>query len=412
MRAAETGVDQETESKETNGASFAFGSPDFTKLVNDNGGGSMQRIRETEDGAELICGMQDITAEVSAAALRIVSTSDSADNDAFELRLLGYGRSEELIPTGIGGVAVQSEKNTAFVNRATVSESISVSIDGVRQDFIVRQKPAGAGDLRLAIRVIGATAYAADTGAMLCLPGGRQLTYNRLKATDATGSVLPARMDVSPEEIVIVVEDENAEYPLYIDPTITDSNWEAVGDITPRINGAVYSIVEYNGDIIIGGAFSTISGMSVNYIARWNGTSWSSLGIGMNNTVYALAVSGTDLYAGGIFTIAGGVSVNRIAKWNGESWSALGIGVSGTVYSIQISGTDLYAGGEFTTAGAVTVNRIAKWDGTSWSALGIGVDSTVRAISLSSTALYIGGYFTNAGGMPANRVAKWDGASW
>ena len=43
----------------------------------------------------------------------------------------------------------------------------------------------------------------------------------------------------------------------------------------------------------------------------------------------ALAVSGSDLYAGGRFTTAGGIAANRIAKWNGSSWSALGSGMNG-----------------------------------------------------------------------------------
>jgi len=52
----------------------------------------------------------------------------------------------------------------------------------------------------------------------------------------------------------------------------------------------------------------------------------------MNNWVGALTVfddgSGPALYAGGNFTIAGGVAANRVAKWNGSSWSSLGSGVT------------------------------------------------------------------------------------
>ena len=51
--------------------------------------------------------------------------------------------------------------------------------------------------------------------------------------------------------------------------------------------------------------------------------------------VYALAVdaSGT-LYAGGYFTTAGGVSVKYIAKWDGSSWSALGSGMNNHVFAL------------------------------------------------------------------------------
>ena len=58
----------------------------------------------------------------------------------------------------------------------------------------------------------------------------------------------------------------------------------------------------------------------------------------MNNTVRALTVfddgSGPALYAGGAFTTAGGVAANHIAKWNGSSWSALGSGMNGAHVSM------------------------------------------------------------------------------
>ena len=73
----------------------------------------------------------------------------------------------------------------------------------------------------------------------------------------------------------------------------------------------------------------------------------------MNNNVSALVVSGTNLYAGGYFTTAGGVTANFIAKWDGSSWSALGSGMNYWVSALAVSGTNLYAGGLFTTAGGV-----------------------------------------------------------
>jgi hypothetical protein len=56
-----------------------------------------------------------------------------------------------------------------------------------------------------------------------------------------------------------------------------------------------------SGDLIAGGYFTTAGGVSANRIARWNGTSWSALGTGMNSwRSYALAVlPNGDLIAGG-----------------------------------------------------------------------------------------------------------------
>jgi len=51
--------------------------------------------------------------------------------------------------------------------------------------------------------------------------------------------------------------------------------------------------------------------------------------------VYALAVSGTTLYAGGYFSTAGGVTANYIAKWNESTWSALGAGMNNQVNALR-----------------------------------------------------------------------------
>jgi hypothetical protein len=70
-----------------------------------------------------------------------------------------------------------------------------------------------------------------------------------------------------------------------------------------------------------------ISHFLAKYIAKWNGSSWSALGTGLNASVTTLAVIANDLYVSGGFATAGGISVNRIAKWDGSSWSELGRGL-------------------------------------------------------------------------------------
>jgi trimeric autotransporter adhesin len=221
------------------------------------------------------------------------------------------------------------------------------------------------------------------------------------------------------------------------------------GNAAPSVS-ALMVFDDGSGDgaaLYAGGGFGTAGGVPANRIAKWNGTSWSSLFTGspngVNNWVSALAVfddgsgSGPALYAGGQFTTAGGVTANRIAKWNGTAWSSLGTGtangVSGGSSAITIStltvfddgsggGPALYAGGDFAFAGGIPANRIAKWDGTSWSSLGTGsangVNSSVRALMVfddgsgGGPALYVGGGFWTAGGIPANRIAKWNGTAW
>ena len=184
------------------------------------------------------------------------------------------------------------------------------------------------------------------------------------------------------------------------------------------MNNSVLALAVSGSNLYAGGEFTTAGGVSAKYIAKWNGSSWSALGSGMNDRVHALAVSGSSLYAAGYFTTAGGVSANYIAKWNGSSWSALSSGMDAWPLALAVSGSDLYAGGAFTTAGGVSAKYIAKWNGTSWSALGFGTGTSdgappyVYALAVSGSDLYAGGLFTTAGGVSANYVAKWNGSSW
>ena len=63
---------------------------------------------------------------------------------------------------------------------------------------------------------------------------------------------------------------------------------------------------------------------------------------------------------GGGFTTAGGISATNIARWNGTSWSALGSGMDGVVSALTVSGSNLYAGGNFLTAGGKVSPYIAR----------------------------------------------------
>lgn len=231
--------------------------------------------------------------------------------------------------------------------------------------------------------------------------------------------------------------------PVFAPNAPTADGWSAFG------NGSqccIYALAVNGTDVYIGGTFTQICGnalcnsgnISVNHIAKWNGTSWSALGNGVNSDVYTIAVSGSDVYVGGSFTYvcgnltcdSGNATVNRIAKWNGSTWSALGHGVAGggpSVDAIVVNGSDVYVGGSFTqTCGNddcssyIAANRITKWNGSAWSTLGNGLDYPIHALAMNGGDLYAGGEFThlcgneacNTGNVSANRLAKWNGASW
>ena len=150
-------------------------------------------------------------------------------------------------------------------------------------------------------------------------------------------------------------------------------------------------------------------------------------GTGVNGAVVALEIfddgSGPGALRRRLLHHGRGVTVNGIARWDGSAWSALdgpaGTGADGVVHALEMfddgSGPALYAGGAFTTAGGVTVNRVARWDGSAWSPVGEPPDTGTNGLVLdlasfddgSGPALFAGGWFTTAGGFGSRYLAAW-----
>src|SRR2546425_2651451 len=195
------------------------------------------------------------------------------------------------------------------------------------------------------------------------------------------------------------------------------STWSAVG---AALSTTVNALAVYKGQLYVGGNFTNSGGIGANYIAKWDGTSWSLVGPAstLTGSVFALAAYKGELYVGGFFFNAGfdGIT-DKIAKWDGTSWSAVGnTSLNGDVDGFAVYCGELYVGGAFNTAASITgADRIAKWDGTNWSIVGgaSALTQTVWALAPYKGSLYVGGAFTDAGGARnpnADGIAKWAGS--
>ena len=208
----------------------------------------------------------------------------------------------------------------------------------------------------------------------------------------------------------------------------------------------VFSLAVSGADLYVGGSFvvlgpdgyagpgTAIPGAA--YLARWNGSAWSSVGTystpvgAIGAVVHALAVAGDDLYVGGGFYDAAGIAIaDRLAKWDGTTWSAVGSDGAGNaafdenndvIDALAVDGTNLYVSGIFTdAAGIAAADNVARWDGSDWSALGSNgagngaMNGAVLAVAVSGADLYAGGVFTDAAGIvAADYVARWNGSAW
>jgi hypothetical protein len=261
---------------------------------------------------------------------------------------------------------------------------------------------------------------------------------------------------------------------------VTSGGWNNLGhgttSTTPPLNGKVETFYDTGTVLYVGGDFTNAGGLAAgDHIAKWNGTSWSALGVGLGDAasaVYAITSDPTTglIFAAGSFQNAGGdVDADLVAMYNGSTWAHLpNVALNGTVFALTVIGRYLYIAGGFSkqpsgtladgivrwnidthVEEAVSVNTsaiggtpaaivpdgsggfylggnfanvdniaaadyVARWSGGSWSALGsIALNARVRALSMDGGNLFVGGEFTGAGGASgADKVAEWNGTSW
>lgn len=178
-------------------------------------------------------------------------------------------------------------------------------------------------------------------------------------------------------------------------------------------DGGVNALAIQNDKLYAGGTFTTAgSDSTVQYLAVWDGTSWTRVGGGINGAVNAIVAADSSIYVGGTFTLAGGVTVRNLARWDGTQWSDVGGGVDGPVSRLLATDDGIYVAGNFQQAGAQTVGDIALWNGTQWSDLSGGMNGAVGALALYANQIAAGGDFTMAGGTAVGHLAGWDGNQW
>src|SRR5438094_3875670 len=143
----------------------------------------------TAEGARLRCAFQKLEGEATREGLWLTSTvipPSGTVNDRFrvvaadvrrptstrKLKAETVNEFQSLLTSAAtrhGGLprtgAVSLDGQTARFTRPGLVEEYSVSMDGVRQDFVVLKRPSGAGELALWLAVSGARVEPATGGA-------------------------------------------------------------------------------------------------------------------------------------------------------------------------------------------------------------------------------------------------------
>ncbi len=137
------------------------------------------------------------------------------------------------------------------------------------------------------------------------------------------------------------------------------ASWSAMGGT--NLNNYVYQIAfSPSGVLHICGAFTLSGGR--NRMARWVSGDWASLGTGLNDTALCMGFDPSgNLYVGGIFTSAGGVTVDGLAKWNGTAWSNMPGGGYSIYYRPKAFSADPVTGALYIGASNTSLVKAFAW---------------------------------------------------
>ena len=180
-------------------------------------------------------------------------------NESFGMTLAGLGRGGTLQLAGDGEV-VPSGRKVEIARPGSVEWYINRD-EGIEQGMTIATPPEGIGPLRVTFDSSGDLVPVLE-GQNLVFSGqeGPVISYGGLKAYDAAGNSLPARMLLSGTRISWDVDDRDAVYPVTIDPIVSQVKILAASD---QADGDYFgNSVAVSGDTAVVGAYSAASGGS------------------------------------------------------------------------------------------------------------------------------------------------------
>jgi uncharacterized delta-60 repeat protein len=185
--------------------------------------------------------------------------------------------------------------------------------------------------------------------------------------------------------------------------------------------------VQSDGKILVGGLFTSLNGATRNRLVRLNsdGTQdtafYTNLGTGFDNAITSIALqSDGDILVGGYYTALNGVTKNSLVRLNSDGtqdtafYTNLGTGFDNGVFSLAVqSDGKILVGGNYTALNGTTRNNLVRLnsagtvDTAFYTNLGTGFAGVLSAISLQSDGkILVGGYFTSFNGLTRNYLIR------
>ncbi|MBI1191226.1 MAG: hypothetical protein GC200_11170 [Tepidisphaera sp.] len=210
--------------------------------------------------------------------------------------------------------------------------------------------------------------------------------------------------------------------------SLTNDRWRSFPG-RERMDAGVSSVVEYNGKLVVGGAFYQLRDFPANFVAMWDGRSWTPMGEGLPGPVTRLLVHDGELLAAGRRNYyAPGEPGGYVRRFVDGLWMPIGPEPPGAVTAFIESGGDLLIGGpQRSVSGADIGAGIWRWDGSNWPAFGNLTGYVPAGTQLCSYSLALLGefrgqivhaLFTSELSLVTGRcdpyliIQKWTGEDW
>lgn len=226
------------------------------------------------------------------------------------------------------------------------------------------------------------------------------------------------------------------------------TTWSKIGSNGSLFTNNIVQAYDWQDTLIAGGSFINVGDANGDYIKRFDGTDWTSMGSGFDADVYCMGTNTNGkLIVGGGFNNSGATPITSgVAQWDYGTWSAVGTNDIASVWALVVNNGVLYAGAtnglyylngstwtlvSGTTATVFTAvvykgdiwagntsGAIYKWDGSTLSTMGTASGFTTHIIDMQvyGNDLYVAGSFYriiyNGVNTVCNKLARWNGQRW
>lgn len=326
-------------------------------------------------------------------------------NASYIIRLNADGTRDTSFTASVNGyvnaIAVQSDGKIVIGGGFTTLNSAAVK-------YIARLNADGTPDTAFTAAV--GSGFSGDVNALAVQPDGKIVAGGFFTQFQGAGPAYVARLNADGSK----------------DATFATK-------VGAGFNLDVYALaLQSTGKILVGGGFSQVSGTNAKGIARL-GTDGTvdtafatAVGSGLDGYVYSLGVQSDDkVVLGGAFTTLKGAAVGYIARLGSDGTpdtaftTSAGVGFGGDVFSVDIQ-TDnkVLVGGYFTTYNGGASGHLTRLgadgspDTTFATNIGVGFNSDVYALQVQTDGKVLaGGGFTQFNGGNTVRIARLDGSA-